>query len=200
MRHIRTLFHLAEAANLTSILQHGLMSTERLVDSLKTTAEARRELLVRHRTDCVQISETILIRDQKPMPPSALARALDDGLQPADWFGLLNGFVFFWPDKERMLRQLGACGGRPQVLLTFDTDSLVKDFGDFAFVSPINSGNARRRPARRGLTTFLPYRTWIDAGWPNGARWRSPAEVVFKHDIPVLTPYLLEISEPVTVL
>lgn len=36
------------------------------------------------------------------MPPRALARCLDPGLAPADWYTLLNGCVFFWLDPERV--------------------------------------------------------------------------------------------------
>jgi hypothetical protein len=76
-------------------------------------------------------------------------RALDDGLEPSDWYALLNSFVFLWPDPERLKRQRRACGDRPQVVLTFDADALLDRFADEAFVSPINSGNARRKAARR---------------------------------------------------
>ena len=91
------------------------------------------------------------------MPPAALARALDDSLEPADWYALLNGFVFLWPDRERIERQRRACGDHPQVLLTFDGATLLGRFGAEAYVSPINSGNARRKPARRGRYTLVPY-------------------------------------------
>jgi hypothetical protein len=30
------------------------------------------------------------IRDQSPMPPAALARCLDAGLAPQDWYDLVN--------------------------------------------------------------------------------------------------------------
>jgi hypothetical protein len=30
----------------------------------------------------------VTIRDQRPMPPSALAQVLDDGLEPSDWYAL----------------------------------------------------------------------------------------------------------------
>ena len=36
-------------------------------------------------------------------------------------------------------------------------------------LSPINSGHARRRPARRGRCTFVPYRLWIESGWSSEA-------------------------------
>jgi hypothetical protein len=192
---IRKLYHLAEASNLASILQHGLMSTERLLD-LACVAKPEREVLLRvYRTDNIRLSDSVVIRDQRPMPPAALVRALDDGLKPSDWYALLNSLVFLWPDPERMERQRRACGDRPQVVLTFDADALLDRFVAEAFVSPINSGNARRRAARRGRTTFRPYANWLREGWPTGRRARPPAEVLLRCTVPAEAPYLIGFSK-----
>jgi hypothetical protein len=192
---IRKLYHLAEASNLASILQHGLMSTERLLD-LACVAKPEREVLLRvYRTDNIRLSDSVVIRDQRPMPPAALVRALDDGLKPSDWYALLNSLVFLWPDPERMERQRRACGDRPQVVLTFDADALLDRFVAEAFVSPINSGNARRRAARRGRTTFRPYANWLREGWPTGRRARPPAEVLLRCTVPAEALYLIGFSK-----
>jgi hypothetical protein len=128
------------------------------------------------------------------MPPSALAPALDDGLEPADWYALLNSFVFLWLDPKRMERQRRACGDRPQVLLTFDGSALLDVFGADAFVSPINSGNARRKPARRGRNTLMTYRSWLREGWPTGRPNRPPVEILLRCTIPVKAPHLIDIT------
>ena len=99
---IARLYHLAEASNLPSILEHGLMSTERLLELARIPEADRTGGLRAHRPGNVRLSETVLIRDQKPMPPSALERALEGGLAPADWYALLNSFVFFWLDPRRI--------------------------------------------------------------------------------------------------
>ncbi|MGR9426198.1 DUF7002 family protein [Rhizobium leguminosarum] len=192
---ITKVFHLAEASNLPSILEHGLMSTKRLLGLTRVPEADQADRLRSHLSDNERLSGSVLIRDQRPMPPSALERALDDGLTPGDWYALLNDFVFFWLDESRMVRQRHACGDRPQVLLTFDAAALLDQFGAEAFVSPINSGNARRKPARRGLSTFMPYGTWLDQGWPAGAPRRPPAELLFRRAIPVEAPYLLEMRD-----
>ena len=62
-------------------------------------------------------------------------------------------------------------------------------------MSPINSGNARRKPAPRGQDTLVPYANWLRAGWPTGQRNRPPAEVLFRCPIPVQAPYMIEITE-----
>ena len=111
-----------------------------------------------------------LIRDQRPMPPAALARALDDGLGRR------------------------ACGKRPQVVLTFDGAALLDRFAAEAFVSPINAGNARRKAARRGRDTLVPYTKWLREGWPTGRRTRPPAELLLRCTVPAKTPYLIGIS------
>jgi hypothetical protein len=193
VRRLDRLYHLAEADNLASILEHGLKSTEQLLDLVRLSPRERETLLRSHRSDHVRLSERVRIRDQRPMPPAALAPALQDGLDPGDWYALLNGHVFFWADRERMERQLAACGGRPQVLLMFDGEALLNRFGANAFLSPINSGNARRKPAPRSRETLIPYQVWARDGWPTGQRSRRPAEVLFRCPIPPRSPYLIEI-------
>ncbi len=196
-RHSRIyhLYHLAEADNLGSILEHGLLSTERLLELAGLADQDRAEFMRRHRATSVRLPGGALIRDQGPMPPSALASALDDGMEPGDWYALLNSHVFLWPDKERTGRQRKACGVRPQFVLTFDAEALLESFEEYASVSPINSGNARRKPARRGRETLLSHQVWKRAGWPTGQRSRLPAEFLFKCAVPTGAPYLVDIEE-----
>ena len=129
------------------------------------------------------------------MPPAALVRALQGGLEPGDWYALLNGHVFLWPDRERMERQLAACSGRQQALLTFDGDALLDRFGAEALLTAINSGNARRRAALRSRDTLVPYQVWLRDGWPTGPRSRRPAEVLFRCSIPLKPPFLIDIAD-----
>jgi hypothetical protein len=194
-RRIETLYHLAEASNVASILERGLMSTAELLDLARVPEPERTTLLRGHRPNGVCLPNGLVIRDQRPMPPGALVRAPDDGLQPADWYALLNSFMLFWPDRERLERQRLACGDRPQRILTFDAAALLDAFKNHAFVSPINSGNARRKPARRGRSTLVPYMTWSSQGWPVRERSRPVAELLFACTIPAKAPYLIDIVE-----
>ena len=50
-RGVGKLYHLAEGSNLASILQHGLMSTERLLDLARVAKPERDALLRVHRPD-----------------------------------------------------------------------------------------------------------------------------------------------------
>lgn len=196
MQQPKYLYHLAEASNLPSILTHGLLSTERLTELSGMNEAARRVFLRSHRVSSVDLSPDITVRDQRPMPPKALSPALEEGLEPEDWYELLNGFVFLWPDAGRLERQRKACGGRAQVILRFDANALFEAYGDVACMSPINSGNARRRPARRSRRTLVAYRQWRQFGWPDRPRSHPPAEVLFKAQIPVIAPFLVDADPP----
>lgn len=188
------IFHLAEGQNRDSILEQGLMSTAKLLARHKMPDQEKIALLRAHRPTHLRF-QGILIRDQAPMPPSALAPALDDGLEPSDWYELVNEHVFFWPDRNRLERHLKACRSRVQLLLTFDAAKLFRDFSDHALASPVNSGNARRRPARRGRDTFVPYRTWVEHGWATGQRCRPAAEFLLRCDVPARPPYLIRVEK-----
>ncbi len=61
--------------------------------------------------------------------------------------------VFFWLDPGRLNRQR-ACKRRPQIVLTLDVLPWWKPT-ELTSVTPINTGNALRKPARRGTATFV---------------------------------------------
>jgi hypothetical protein len=190
----RHFYHLAEPANWPSIHRHGLLSTERLLDLAEVPDKEREAILFQHRPESVVLSNGVAIRDQKPMPPHLLARALPKDVSPSEWYRFLNRFVFLWSNRERVERHLGACG-RPQILLAFDAPQLLEHLGDRIYLSPINSGNARRRPAPRSSKTFVPYREWIKSGWPamdGESRRRSgpPAEILVEGNL-TLEPFLV---------
>jgi hypothetical protein len=106
----------------------------------------------------------VQVRDQKPLPASALSTCLV-GLTSQEWYELINSQVFFWLDVDRLNRQRRACESRPQVVLIVEARRLVARYAERISLSRINSGHARRRPARRGRCTFVPYRLWIESGW-----------------------------------
>jgi hypothetical protein len=161
---------------------------------VRSNAE-RDAILGSHRPDSLILRDGVHIRDQRPMPPSLLKQALCDGMTPSDWYRFLNGFVFLWANEERVNRHLRAFEGRRQVVLTFDANRLLADLGHRVFLSPINSGNARRNAAARCGMLFTFYHDWLSKGWPiigSQQRPRSspPAEVVVKGHLP-LNPYLI---------
>ena len=192
MRLPSTIYHLAEASNLRSIEQSGLLSATRLIAASGLT-EAERSCLEREqRRAHTQLPSGAQLRDQRPMSPRQLEACLV-GLMPADWYALLNARVFFWVDADRLNRQRAACESRMQVVLAIDTAGLVAAYRERVEVTPINTGNARRRPAPRGTATFVPYAKWLESGWANetqglGTRPRrrshQPVEITVRDAVP----------------
>jgi hypothetical protein len=190
----RHFYHLAEPANWPLIHRLGLLSTERLLDLAKVSEKEREAILCQHRPESVTLANGVVIRDQKPMPPLLLARALPKDVSPSEWYRFLNRFVFLWANRERVERHLGACGS-PQILLAFDAPRLLAQLGDRIYLSPINSGNARRRPAPRSTRTFVPFREWTKSGWPamdgeSRRRICPPVEILVEGNL-TLQPFLL---------
>lgn len=162
------IYHLAEAANWPSIQRHGLLSANRLMEMTRLTRADRNRLGRTQRLAHTELRNGVQIRDQRPMPSAALERCLCD-MSPADWYAMINARVFFWLDVNRLNRQRAACEPRPQVVMAVDTAALVTAYGKRVAVTPINTGNARRKPALRGVATFVPLAEWVRSGWASEA-------------------------------
>jgi hypothetical protein len=196
-RTIGTVYHLVDARNWASVQEHGLLSASRL---MALSGDGESAALRRHRPSAQWLKSGILIRDQRPMPPKQLASCLEDGLQPEDWFELLNSKVFFWVDPARLDRQRLACGASPQIALVIDATRLLARYGGQANVSPINTGNTMRAAAPRNLSTFVPYERWVVDGWAHeaieGARKRSvshrPVELTIADAVPDVFDYVVD--------
>jgi hypothetical protein len=168
MIQLTSLYHLAEAANWPVIQRDGLHCASILLDLAGIIGEDRERLEKHQRLTHIELPNRVQLRDQRPMPPAALATCLI-GLSPSEWYALINARVFFWLDPARLNRQRAACNPRPQVVLTVDASKLVAAYAEKIAVTPINTGNARRRPARRGAATFVPYAAWLTSAWASEA-------------------------------
>jgi hypothetical protein len=162
-------YHLAEAENWPSIQRDGLFSTRVLLDRTGIDGSMRAVLEREHRPQRTILPNGLIIRDQKPMPPAALQRCLF-GLTATHWYELLNSKVFFWFDIGRLNRQRHACGSFPQVVLKIATHRLLDRYAVQTALTPINTGNARRKPALRGAATFVPYSAWAKTAWLSEAQ------------------------------
>lgn len=155
------LWHMAEDGSWPSIREHGLLSTSALLDRYGLAGAEREALEGRHRPETTRISRDGLpdayVRDQKPMSDDALRRCLAPGIEPADWYRILNDKAFFWLSRKRLWRLLKgrAYRSKPQTVLTLRTESLVAAHRDRILLSPINSGSTIMNPARRGKNTFM---------------------------------------------
>jgi len=159
----RHVYHLAEEANWPSIKRTGLLPAAELIARAGLRGADRDRLERSQRVSHTVLPDGVEIRDQLVMPATAL-RACLVGMDPADWYSLMNSRVFFSLDPDRLNRLRRACEPRPQVVLTLDTAGLVAGYGGRASVSPINSGHALRRAARRGAATFVLYAAWVESG------------------------------------
>jgi hypothetical protein len=130
-----------------------------------------------------------VIRDQKPLPPSKLEKLLIDMTVP-QWMQLLNSFVFFWVQPERVSRLLNARAyrNRPHLVLTLDTRRLVNAYQPQIRLSAINSGAAAYLQGRRGSTTF---KSIEDFSHPRPRSLRQPPKYVVEFAVPAAVPDVL---------
>jgi hypothetical protein len=198
----RRVYHLAEEANWQSIQRIGLLSAADLMAYAGLSGVDRERLERSQRMSHTVLADGVEIRDQLRMPATAL-RACLIGMEPADWYALMNSRVFFSLDPIRLNRLRGGCEPRPQVVLILDTAGLMASYAGRASVTPINSGHALRRAARRGAGTFVPYGAWVESGWASeaarlGIRERSrshrPVELAIAGAIPDVMRYVVAVS------
>lgn len=156
------LYHLAAPDALEGVVRHGLLPTSRLLDLFGTPDDQRDAIEGRRRPSSVTLSHpthgSAVITDNIPLSEIALAGCLDDDLTSADWLRMLNRRVFFWPDEKSLAGLLGARAnaGVAKRVLVFDTLGLARRYAEAVELAAFNTGNTRRRPVRRGLSTFTP--------------------------------------------
>src|SRR5260221_11332790 len=155
MIRLTSIYHMAEAANWPAIQRDGLHSASTLLDIAGIIGKDRERLEKNQRLTHTKFPNGVQLRDQRPMPPTALATCLID-ISPSAWYALINARTFFWLHPARLNRQRAACDPRPQVVLTVDTGSLLAAYAVTVALTPFNTVTPHRRPARRGLSTFAP--------------------------------------------
>lgn len=156
------LYHLTHPGALPGILRHGLLPTSSLLSLFEVPAAARPAIERRRRPASATLTHAVhgeaIITDNVPLSEAALMRCLDDGLAPADWLAILNRRVFFWSETKSLAGLLGARlnRGRERLVLVLDTLSVARRHSARMELAAINTGSTIRRPARRGLATFVP--------------------------------------------
>lgn len=190
------LFHMAEVGTWPSIKQRGLLSTSAVLDRLGIHGVARTPYETEHRPEKMTVGQganAIVLRDQKPMPPDRIAKALVDGTSPQQWYKFLNGKVFMWAEEKRLLTLLCA---RPYKklehdVLTIDTAALVAAYEDKISLCRMNSGNTFPMWLPRRLDDFRS----IDA-YPtkrSGSPEKAVVEVVVDYAVPDLAKYVVQV-------
>ncbi|HZY92570.1 MAG TPA: hypothetical protein VFG07_07375 [Thermoplasmata archaeon] len=162
-----TLFHMAEDGSWPSIQERGLLSTTALLDAYGVQGPQRVAIESAWRPKKVVLRRRALpdavIRDQIPLRPDLLEPCLVGGVTVREWYRLINGRVFFWPDRRRLQWFLSAkeYRGEPHIVLTMDTRSVVQRHREKITLSQINSGSAYPSKStgvapKRGPSTFQP--------------------------------------------
>lgn len=160
------LYHMAELSSWPSIQQHGLRSTSALLDLYEITGSSRVKIESYWRPRSVELThptyETAVVRDQIPMPVEKLRDCLVD-MTPRQWYELINGKTFFWPDEIPLGWMLNAppYRGREHVVIVVPTQELLIHHKENVTLSAFNSGSvnptkATGLPRSRGRVTFQP--------------------------------------------
>jgi hypothetical protein len=200
-------YHLAELSNWPSIQKHGLLPSNDLIAESGLSRIRKKVVSTQQRDGHTILPNGVEIRDQLPMPPEFLERCLI-GMTPSEWYANLNSRVFFWLDIDRLNRMCKACSGRPQIALKFDVQRILAKYRSKIELAPINTGYARRKPAKRGAATFVPLTKWLRSGWESetfalGTSTRSqnhePVELTVRSGMPDACDFLLAKTEILTV-
>lgn len=191
------LYHMAERDTWKSIKSRGLLSTTAVLDYFDVKGTDRAQFESEHRPEKMEIlpgnSHKILIRDQKPMPPGRLAKALKDGITTEDWYRIINNKVFFWASESRLYRLLNARAYRnlEHEVLTIDTASLVRAYSERIWLCHMNSGNTWPKPHARGANTFCRIPDYPVKRSENPVK--EVVELVVDYSVPDISKYVVEV-------
>lgn len=147
-----TLTHFTPAQNAGGIRALGLMPPATLA-ALGGIDPAR--LLLRHnRLEFTVQGHNVHLNHQRPL---LMGRGKDalflDGYTLATWSAQLDTRIFFWRGQQGDAFAQSLPAGTQR--FDIDAGALFDAFAEHLFVSPINSGNAARRPAMRGDWLYI---------------------------------------------
>jgi len=146
-----TLIHMTLAKNAAGIAAHGLKPAAQL--ALEAGVEPEKLVLRRDRTQFRHPQGNVTLNNQSVLNMGR-AQAFLDGITLEDWSRQLDTRTFFWPASK------GAAFNQslPQDVIQyrFDAKRFFDRFAPDIYLSPINSGNAMRRPAWRGNWLYVP--------------------------------------------
>jgi hypothetical protein len=187
-------YHMAQLGSWPSISQLGLLSTSALLDLFEVSGEERLRIETRRRPESVTLNHaihgTVVIRDQKPLSESRLARCLE-GLSVQAWFRLLNERTFVWLEQKRLnvLRGAEAYRAERQTVITLDTKRLVEAYGSTILITHMNTGATRPFAHPRGSDTFRKIEDY-----PFDARKRV-VELTISHGVPDIKRFTIRVQE-----
>ncbi len=154
------IYHMAEVGTWDSIRTLGLMSTSAVLEHFNLPLEDRARIESSHRPNKIKIgpssSDCIVLRDQIPMPPERLRRALANQTTIEEWYSTINSKVFFWAQEERLYRLLNARHYRnlEHDVLTIDAGKFISAYKDSIWLCHMNSGNTFPMAVARDKSIF----------------------------------------------
>ena len=189
------LFHMAELNSWPSVHRYGLMSTSALLDLYETTGPFRAKIESQWRPKSVQLTHptygTAIVRDQLPMPEDKLSDCLVD-MTTREWYELINGKTFFWPEETPLGWMLKAAPyrAREHAVIVVSTKELLSHHAGIVTLSAINSGSvypakATGLPRPRGQNTFQSIRDYT-------APWVS--ELAVEYSVPNIADLAIRVE------
>jgi hypothetical protein len=174
----------------------GLLSTSAALDHCGINGEQRVALECRHRPEKARIGapgNEIVLRDQQPMAPARLRRALPDSIAPEEWYRLLNGLVFLWAEETRLLGLLKARLYRnlEHNVLTIDSRSLITGYERSIWLCHMNSGNTFPMPTKRDLSVFK--RIGDYPAKKDGSPAKNVLEIAVDYSIPDIGRHVVQV-------
>lgn len=141
------ILHITPATNASGIERDGLMPAAALARRAGMSADG---ILLRNAPVQLGAHDTgAILTHQRPllMGRKQEKRFLD-GHTLKSWAAQLDHRIFFFPARSGAAFARAAKG--EPITLRLDARSLFERYKDHLFLAPINSGNAARKPARRG--------------------------------------------------
>ena len=195
-------YHIAESSNWPFIEKEGLLCAATLMRQSSLGVEEIERCERQQRTSRLVLPDGRVLRDQCPVPATALEKCLVN-MSPPEWYKLLNSQIFFWVDVDRLNRVRKVMIDTVQFVAVVDTAALLAKYGASAAVTPFNIGNAKRKASQRSTSTLVPYTVWQSSSWQTetdgvGSRPRvrshKPAELVIDTAIPDFMEFVLEVK------
>ena len=190
-----SLYHMAEEKSWDSIRKYGLLSVSALIDLFGVGGVKRHKLYSKWRGNQSHILRhsvhgRAIVRDQHPLPPALLEKALDHGMTPEQWYEYLNCRCFFWVDECRLSKMMGSYKGESHDVIVVDTKKLVERHLERITVSHINSGTVRNVKHRRGKDTFQS----IDSFPLFGSGRKEVAELTVEGCVPDIEDMAIQVT------
>lgn len=194
LRRYPRVWHMASDGLWPSIEKNGLLSVTGLLDLHGISGQARHAIEAARRPQCVTLAHpdhgTAIIRDNKPMTDAGLRKCLQDGLEPEDWYRLLNRKTFFWVSRQRLETLLAARAYArfPQTVLEVKTAKLLDSHRGDVRLASMNTGQTLYIPKARGKNTFMTIADFPDEGGGRLGTAKRPhvVEMVVEGGVPDL--------------